>query len=75
MILMGIFFALTVCLHVLHVRRKKPCMSYMSYMSDVKNASMSYISYIADLEKDNFVFFQFYNVDMSDIERFSTSDM
>ena len=61
-ILMGIFFVVTVCLHVLHVRRKKPCMSYMSYMSDVKNASMSYISYIADLEKDNFLFFQFYNV-------------
>ena len=61
-ILMGIFFGLTECLHVLHVRRKKPCMSYMSYMSDVKNAPMSYISYIAESEKENVVFFEFYNV-------------
>ena len=43
--------------HVLDEIRKKPSMSYMSYMSDVENLSMSYISYIVELKENNIIFF------------------
>ena len=59
---MGIIFCFDKYVFTSDKKNKKPSMSYMSYMSDVKNLSMSYISYIVDLENVYVLFSQFYNV-------------